>query len=145
LPPIVLDTHIFRKLFSDYFSLLECITETGDLIVYDHRAEKEYRGRYEPTGLGFKSYLDKVKTISNIKKIKSSRVTSKNKRYKRKKKLPTDGSDIKWVEIAICEDAKFIISNDPDLSLPSFRTNGNVCRLIRPHTYLIENCPDMLN
>lgn len=139
---ILLDTHIFRKLKGELTNLLCCISLTRDTIILTPEIEDEYRQLTRtPTHLGYRQYRNDISRKCKLRDRKSGRIKSIFKRYKRKIKLPKDPSDHKWIKTAISEQARYIISNDPDLSRPPFRTNENFCEVVYPTRYIQDNCP----
>lgn len=137
---ILIDTHIFRKLMTEYQDLLNCITVSYDTVILTPPIEAEYRGRHEPAPLGYRGYKLELGKVIALRPIRRSRILARNKRYKRKMKMPSDTKDEKWVEAAISEEAKYIISRDDHLSIPPFPTNSEMCTPVSPFQYIEENC-----
>jgi len=141
LSNILLDAHIFRKLTGEYSDLFDCISSSRDTIILSSEIEDEYQGKLRPTYLGFISYRNEINKKCDLRDILPSRIESRFKRYKRKLKWPKHTKDHKWVKTAISEQVKYIISNDPHLSIPPFRTNSDKCEVISPEQYIQEICP----
>lgn len=137
---ILIDTHIFRKLFAEYRDLLDCITISSDTVILTPPIEAEYKGRHDPSPLAYRGYKLKLGEVIALRPIPGNRVLARNKRYKRKMKMPSHPKDEKWVEAAISEEAKHIISRDPHLSIPPFPTNSEMCTPVSPSQYIEENC-----
>lgn len=139
---ILVDTHIFRKLKGESRNLLNCISSTRDTIILSNEIEDEYRARTrEPTHLGYMRYKININNKCRLKHIKPSRIEAKFKRYIREIILPEHIKDHKWIKTAISEQAKYIITNDEDLTRPPFKTNEDSCKVISPYGYIQENCP----
>ena len=137
---ILLDTHIFRKLKRDLRDLLTCISSVGDSIIYSKEIEKEYKPKTAPTELGYYGYIQNIRKHCRMEFKKPSRITARFKRNIRRINLSKDYQDNKWIRHAISENVKYIISNDPDLSIPPFRSNEHLCRVVSPEVYVQENC-----
>jgi predicted nucleic acid-binding protein len=142
LANILVDTHIYRQFYTVYQELLNCISSSNDTLIVSNDIDSEYQGRHRPTLITFISYRIKLGKTINIKQVGTNRIKAKYKRYKRTIIMPKDCQDHKWVKTAISEQAKHIISNDPDLSIPPFRTNGDYCTTISPTHYIQEYCSD---
>lgn len=142
---LLVDTHIFRKLDTEYKDLLDCIASTNGTILTCNEIEKELQGRMKfPSLLLVKGYIDTINKTCPVIPVNKSRYEAKYKRYCNQRKPPvsSDHKDQKFVKIAVSEHASYIISRDGDLDLVDFRTNGDICQCVTPYQYMKENCSD---
>lgn len=139
---ILVDTHIYRQFQTVYQELLNCISYSNDILIVSTDIDDEYQGRYRPTLITHISYRALLEAKISIRRVGVNRIESRYKRYKRKIKMLKHKKDHKWVKTAISEQARYIISNDPDLRLTPFRTNSDYCTTISPTDYIRENCSD---
>lgn len=140
---LLVDTHVFRKLNTEYKELLECISSCNGTILTCNEIDKELQGRMRfHSPMMVQGYLETLRRTCPVTPVKKNRYEKKYKNYCNKRKPPVspDSKDQKWVKIAVSEHAQYIISSDGDLDLPEFRTNGNICRCVTPHQYMTENC-----
>ncbi len=142
---ILVDTHIFNGLHGEFKNVLNCILECCDKIIYSGDILKEYTSRPPPYGLSPRAFILDLESKNKMERKNKNFIKGRFNYLNRIRKypMPSHSPDHKWIKTAVAVGAKYILTQDPDMTnLVPFRYNHDSTEVIDPTIYVQIRCQD---